>query len=158
MTGSGGDRSPSAEACPLPIGDKSVSAIPTKLFLSHTGEGRKERERESGREGREGERKEERGKGGGDERSRRVCEVALISIRLSLSLSLSPSLPLPPSRRRLLFLPPPRPRHWERQTLRVTLNEIESSRNEKTKRGEKRREEEAVGSPVIRVKKEGSGG
>lgn len=97
MTGSGGDRSPSAEACPLPIGDKSVSAIPTKLFLSHTGEGRKERERESGREGREGERKEERGKGGGDERSRRVCEVALISIRLSLSLSLSPSLLLFPS-------------------------------------------------------------
>lgn len=43
MTGSGGDRSPRAEACPLPIGDKSVSAIPTK-YSSH--ERKRERERE----------------------------------------------------------------------------------------------------------------
>lgn len=43
VTGSGGDRSPRAEACPLPIGDKSVSAIPTK-YSSH--ERKRERERE----------------------------------------------------------------------------------------------------------------
>lgn len=147
MTGSGGDRSPRAEACPLPIGDKSVSAIPTK-YSSHTDERKRRGWREGGGEGGGRRREEEEGEGG-DERSRRVCEVALISIRLSLSI------PLPLSSSLSASIFPSRhlsaPRHWERQTLRVTLNEIESSRNEKTKRGSG---EEPVGSSVIRVKKE----
>ena len=57
MTGSGGDRSPRAEACPLPIGDKSVSAIPTK-YSSH--ERKREREREREREGYGGGRRKRR--------------------------------------------------------------------------------------------------
>lgn len=58
MTGSGGDRSPRAEACPLPIGDKSVSAIPTK-YSSH--ERKRERERDTEEGG---------GKGGGGREGR----------------------------------------------------------------------------------------
>lgn len=53
MTGSGGDRSPRAEACPLPIGDKSVSAIPTK-YSSHTDERKRRRWREEEEEREEG--------------------------------------------------------------------------------------------------------
>lgn len=58
MTGSGGDRSPRAEACPLPIGDKSISAIPTK-YSSH--ERKRERERDTEEGG---------GKGGGGREGR----------------------------------------------------------------------------------------